>query len=74
MDSFFKAPACEKQKAQRTWGESSGYASSFVGRFSSKLPWKETLSFKFSPEEKCQSQAVKDFVSKKMGDEYENFG
>ncbi|KAL0709129.1 hypothetical protein Bca4012_016107 [Brassica carinata] len=74
MDSFFKAPACEKQKAQRTWGESSGYASSFVGRFSSKLPWKETLSFKFSPVEKCHSQTVKDFVSEKMGDGYEDLG
>lgn len=74
MDSFFKSPACEKQKAQRKWGESSGYASSFVGRFSSKLPWKETLSFKFSPEEKIHSQTVKDFVSSKMGDGYEDFG
>ncbi|ESQ40654.1 hypothetical protein EUTSA_v10015436mg [Eutrema salsugineum] len=74
MDSFFKAPAFEKQKAKRTWGESYGYASSFVGRFSSKLPWKETLSFKFSPEEKCHSQTVKDFVSKRMGDGYEDFG
>ena len=74
MDSFFKAPASEKQKAKRTWGESSGYASSFVGRYSSKLPWKETLSFKFSPEEKCHSQNIKDFVSEKMGDEYEDFG
>ncbi|KAG4138719.1 hypothetical protein ERO13_D07G150800v2 [Gossypium hirsutum] len=33
----------EKQKAKRKVGESYGYASSFVGRFSSKLPWKETL-------------------------------
>ncbi|KAL1196845.1 Gibberellin 20 oxidase 3 [Cardamine amara subsp. amara] len=74
MDTFFKAPTCEKKKAQRTWGESSGYASSFVGRFTSKLPWKETLSFKFSPEEKSHSQTVKDFVSKKMGDRYEEFG
>nr|KJB09888.1 hypothetical protein B456_001G172900 [Gossypium raimondii] len=33
----------EKQKAKRKVGESYGYASSFVGRFYSKLPWKETL-------------------------------
>lgn len=74
MDTFFKAPACERKKAQRTWGESSGYASSFVGRYSSRLPWKETLSFKFSPEEQSNSQTIKDFVSKKMGDGYEDFG
>ncbi|KAJ4980783.1 hypothetical protein NE237_031620 [Protea cynaroides] len=29
--------------AQRNSGENSGYASSFTGRFSSKLPWKETF-------------------------------
>ncbi|XP_078445826.1 gibberellin 20 oxidase 1-D-like isoform X2 [Wolffia australiana] len=46
--SFFTRPLAEKQRAQRKTGESWGYASSFTGRFSSKLPWKETLSFNFS--------------------------
>ncbi|VVB13562.1 unnamed protein product [Arabis nemorensis] len=61
-------------KAQRTWGESAGYGSSFVGRYSSSLPWKATLSFEFTPEEKCHSQTFKDFVTRKMGDVYEDFG
>lgn len=76
MDKFFKSPSCEKQKAQRKWGESSGYASSFVGRFKKNLPWKETLSFTFSPGEKNEnhSQNVKDFIVKKMGDGYKDFG
>ncbi|KAG2277214.1 hypothetical protein Bca52824_059769 [Brassica carinata] len=76
MDKFFKSPSCEKQKAQRKWGESSGYASSFVGRFRKNLPWKETLSFAFSPGEKSEnhSQDVKEFIVKKMGDEYKDFG
>lgn len=76
MDTFFKSPTCEKQMAQRKWGESSGYASSFVGRFKEKLPWKETLSFWFSPEEKSvnHSQTVKDFIVKTMGDKYKDFG
>ncbi|KAL0693761.1 hypothetical protein Bca4012_060941 [Brassica carinata] len=76
MDKFFKSPSCEKQKAQRKWGESSGYASSFVGRFKKNLPWKETLSFAFSPGEKSEnhSQDVKDFIVKKMGDGYKDFG
>ncbi|WMV51306.1 hypothetical protein MTR67_044691 [Solanum verrucosum] len=43
MDMFFGIPLCEKKKAQRKIGEHCGYASSFTGRFSSKLPWKETL-------------------------------
>uniref|UniRef100_M1DGW5 Ga20 oxidase n=1 Tax=Solanum tuberosum TaxID=4113 RepID=M1DGW5_SOLTU len=43
MDMFFDMPLCEKKKAQRKIGEHCGYASSCTGRFSSKLPWKETL-------------------------------
>ncbi|KAF3563906.1 hypothetical protein DY000_02012802 [Brassica cretica] len=76
MGKFFKSPSCEKQKAQRKWGESSGYASSFVGRFRKNLPWKETLSFAFSPGEKSEnhSQDFKEFIVKKMGDEYKDFG
>ncbi|CAA6673837.1 unnamed protein product [Spirodela intermedia] len=46
---FFQMPLEEKQRAQRKRGESCGYASSFTGRFTSKLPWKETLSFRYSP-------------------------
>ncbi|XP_073124667.1 gibberellin 20 oxidase 1-D-like [Henckelia pumila] len=48
MDHFFHQPLHEKQKAQRKLGDHCGYASSFTGRFSSKLPWKETLSFHYS--------------------------
>ncbi|KAG5580935.1 hypothetical protein H5410_051562 [Solanum commersonii] len=43
MDMFFDMPLCEKKKAQRKIGEHYGYAGSFAGRFSSKVPWKETL-------------------------------
>ncbi|KAL1203677.1 Gibberellin 20 oxidase 4 [Cardamine amara subsp. amara] len=76
MDTFFTSPTCEKQKAQRKWGEISGYASSFVGRFKKNLPWKETLSVSFSPEEKSEnnSKTVKDYIIKTMGEEYQDFG
>ncbi|WMV50689.1 hypothetical protein MTR67_044074 [Solanum verrucosum] len=43
MDMFFDMPLCEKKKAQRKIGEHYVYARTFAGRFSSKLPWKETL-------------------------------
>nr|CAC13036.1 Ga20 oxidase [Solanum tuberosum subsp. andigenum] len=59
MDTFFDLPLLEKQKAQRKIGEHCGYASSFTGRFSSKLPWKETLSFRYSAEEES-SHIVED--------------
>lgn len=76
MGTFFYLPASEKQKAKRKWGEISGYADSFAGRFYSELPWKETLTFRFSAEEKLRSgtETVKDYVSKTMGDGNEEFG
>ncbi|CAN7120648.1 hypothetical protein BRARA_K01112 [Brassica rapa] len=76
MDRFFKSPTCEKQKAQRNHDESWGYTSSFVGKFKKNLPWKEMLSFRFSPQEKSEnhSEIVKDFIIKKMGQGYNDFG
>uniref|UniRef100_A0A803PSE5 Fe2OG dioxygenase domain-containing protein n=1 Tax=Cannabis sativa TaxID=3483 RepID=A0A803PSE5_CANSA len=44
MDSFFELPPLEKEKALKKQGELFGYSSSLIGRFQSKLPWKETLS------------------------------
>ncbi|KAM5555227.1 hypothetical protein ABKV19_023228 [Rosa sericea] len=54
MDVFFEMKLSEKQRAQRKVGESYGYASSFTGRFNSKLPWKETLSFRKFYQEYCE--------------------
>ncbi|CAE6235140.1 unnamed protein product [Arabidopsis arenosa] len=73
MERFFDMPLAGKQKAQRKPGESCGYASSFTGRFSTKLPWKETLSFQFS-NEKSGSRTVQDYFSDTLGQEFEQFG
>lgn len=73
MGSFFDMPLAGKQRAQRKLGESSGYASSFTGRFSTKLPWKETLSFRFSNENNG-SRTVQDYFSCTLGQEFEQFG
>ncbi|XAR71763.1 Ent-kaurene synthase [Bertholletia excelsa] len=73
MDSFFELPLCEKQRAQRKIGEHCGYASSFTGRFSSKLPWKETLSFRYSAEAKSTS-LVKDYFRNTMGEDFVHLG
>lgn len=73
MDLFFELPLSEKQRAQRKVGESCGYASSFTRRFSSKLPWKETLSFQFSAEENSSS-IVKDYFKNTMGEEFVRIG
>ncbi|KAL8160253.1 hypothetical protein V2J09_001790 [Rumex salicifolius] len=60
MSEFFELPLVEKQRVQRKLGEHCGYASSFTTRFSCKLPWKETLSFPYSPEEANNSKVVEE--------------
>lgn len=73
MDLFFDLPLNEKQKAQRKLGEHCGYASSFTGRFSSKLPWKETLSFEHSAK-KASSTMVEDYFTCALGQDYAKLG
>lgn len=73
MDRFFEQPLHEKQRAQRKLGEHCGYASSFTGRFSSKLPWKETLSFEYSAEE-GSSHIVEDYFQRTLGEGFAHLG
>nr|AAT92091.1 GA 20-oxidase 1 [Nerium oleander] len=73
MDYFFELPLCDKQRAQRKLGEHCGYASSFTGKISTKLPWKETLSFRFSAE-KRSSHMVEEYFEKTLGDEFAHLG
>ncbi|KAJ6353818.1 hypothetical protein OIU76_002777 [Salix suchowensis] len=59
MDSFSESPLSEKQKAQREIRESCGYSGSFsTGRFSSKLPWKETPTFRHEAEKNSPKHIV----------------
>ncbi|XP_020572396.1 gibberellin 20 oxidase 1-D-like [Phalaenopsis equestris] len=71
VEEFFSMPLSDKQKAQRYPGECCGYASSFTGRFSSKLPWKETLSFRFSP---SSPSIVHNYFVGKLGQNFRDFG
>lgn len=74
-EKFFQMPLMEKQRAQRKQGESCGYASSFTGRFASKLPWKETLSFRFSDQKHKQKQSiVRDYFVDTLGEAYRHTG
>ncbi|XP_050236871.1 gibberellin 20 oxidase 1-like [Mercurialis annua] len=72
MDMFFGLPLSKKQRVQRKSGERYGYASSFTSRFSSRLPWKETLTLHFSAEN--QSKSVKKYFSDTTGDDFKQFG
>ena len=73
MDYFFQMQLSDKQKAQRKIGEHCGYASSFTGRFSTKLPWKETLSFRFLDDHRFPNIVEDNFVSA-MGEDFRQFG
>lgn len=73
MDDFFEQPFEEKIRAQRKSGEHCGYASSFIGRFSSKLPWKETLSFEYSSE-KGSSHNVEHYFRSTVGQDLAHLG
>lgn len=70
---FFEMSLKEKMKAERKAGEYCGYASSFTNRFSSNLPWKETLSFRYSPEGRS-SNVVEDYFLDVMGEDFRQFG
>ncbi|XP_057745609.1 gibberellin 20 oxidase 2-like [Arachis stenosperma] len=72
MDDFFGMSLAEKQKAQRTLTDFRGYASSFTGRFSTKLPWKETLTFPYSAENSCKN--VEEYFVNALGEDFRHFG
>ncbi|XP_042490077.1 gibberellin 20 oxidase 1-D-like [Macadamia integrifolia] len=74
MDLFFEMPLHEKQRAQRKPGEHTGYAASFTGRFSSKLPWKETLSFRYSADLQLSTNTVdQEYSLSFLGERFRQF-
>ncbi|KAL5976556.1 hypothetical protein ACLOJK_020889 [Asimina triloba] len=76
LDEYFSLPLAEKQKGQRRLGDSYGYASSFTGRFSSNLPWKETFSFRHAvgPDAAAGSTQVEDYFVAIMGEDFRQIG
>ncbi|XP_038682991.1 gibberellin 20 oxidase 1-like [Tripterygium wilfordii] len=73
MDLFFGMELAEKQRAQRKLGEHCGYWSSFTGRFTSKLPWKETLSLRYV-DDKRFSNGVEEYFLNVLGEDFRPFG
>ncbi|KAL5558609.1 hypothetical protein UlMin_034820 [Ulmus minor] len=72
LDSFFKLPVSEKLRAKKVPGCLWGYSAAHAERFSSKLPWKETLSFCFH--ENGTDPVVLDFFNSKLGKDFEQAG
>ncbi|KAK1555702.1 hypothetical protein Q3G72_030202 [Acer saccharum] len=72
MDHFFKQPISHKLKARRMPGNMWGYSGAHAHRFSSKLPWKETLSFGFH--DNSLDPVVVDFFTSSLGKDYQQTG
>ncbi|WCJ38438.1 gibberellin 20 oxidase 2 [Euphorbia peplus] len=72
MDNFFKLPTSEKLKALKVPGSLFGYSSAHSQRFSSKLPWKEMLSFHYY--DNPSDPVVLNFFTSKMGKDFEQTG
>lgn len=73
MESFFKLPASEKLRARKKPGSPWGYSAAHAERFSSRLPWKETLSFGFHDDD-CSVAVVEDYFSSTLGKDFEHTG
>lgn len=73
-DAFFSLPTAEKEKAQRKVGESWGYSYGYKGRFSSMLPWKETISFRYAPATPTSPSVVEDYFVNVLGHDFQQTG
>ncbi|MED6152202.1 hypothetical protein PIB30_089604 [Stylosanthes scabra] len=72
IDEFFTLPMEEKLRAERVVPSPWGYASSFLGRFHSTLPWKETLSVSYSADP--NRRTVAEFIDRVLGPDYKRLG
>ncbi|XP_050226186.1 gibberellin 20 oxidase 2-like [Mercurialis annua] len=72
MDHFFKLPDSEKLKARKMPGRTWGYSSAHSDRFSTKLPWKEMLSFGYH--QNSSDPVVFDFFKSTLGKDFEETG
>ncbi|CAL9186938.1 unnamed protein product [Musa hybrid cultivar] len=69
---FFKLPLSTKLRARRQPGSAWGYVGAHADRFSSKLPWKETLTFGYDYGER--GDGVVDYFTSKLGEGFEPMG
>ncbi|KAI4307214.1 hypothetical protein L6164_030425 [Bauhinia variegata] len=72
MDTFFKLPVHEKLRVRKTSQSMWGYSGAHAGRFSSKLPWKETLSFPYH--DNIPEPIVTNYFNSTLGKDFELTG
>ncbi|KAH1099660.1 hypothetical protein AAZX31_13G022300 [Glycine max] len=73
MDAFFKLSIRRKVSARKTPGSVWGYSGAHADRFSSKLPWKETLSFPFHDNNELEPVVTR-FFNNTLGEDFEQAG
>ncbi|KAK7385120.1 hypothetical protein VNO78_30831 [Psophocarpus tetragonolobus] len=73
MDSFFKLPIRRKVCVRKIPGSVWGYSGAHADRFSSKLPWKETLSFPFDDSNTLEP-VVTSFFNSNLGEDFQQAG
>ncbi|XP_062230355.1 gibberellin 20 oxidase 2-like [Phragmites australis] len=71
---FFRLPLDTKQRAGRTPGDVTGYTSAHANRFTTKLPWKETLSFGHRDSVTAGSHVVVDYFTSTLGSDFKPLG
>jgi len=72
LDDFFKLPIDGKLKALKKPGTMWGFSQAHADRFSTNLPWKETLSFPYSA--KNPKLMVLDYFTSVLGSDFEPMG
>ncbi|PIN24260.1 Iron/ascorbate family oxidoreductase [Handroanthus impetiginosus] len=73
MDVFFKLPLSKKVAIKRKPGGLCGYSGAHADRFSSKLPWKETLSISYRHADESAVDVV-EYIKCVLGEEFEEAG
>ena len=73
MEAFFKLPLSRKLTVKKKAGELSGYSGAHMDRYTSKLPWKETLSFVYRYDSGSKPM-VADYFKTVLGEDFEEIG
>nr|ABQ52488.1 GA 20-oxidase [Paeonia suffruticosa] len=72
MNVFFKLPISKKLSVRRKPGGVWGYSGAHSDRYTSKLPWKETLSFGYQGS--ASHPVVVDYFKSSLGKDFEHTG
>ncbi|OIW18159.1 hypothetical protein TanjilG_31279 [Lupinus angustifolius] len=73
MNHIFSLPLSKKELARNIPGTLEGYSGAHAEKYSTKLPWKETFTFKYSHDEESESEVV-DYFKSKLGEEFQHAG